>query len=178
MNSKWTQTKKKRRTKMIGNTFQQLFLTGANELATSSIEYGPEQQAAGFTQDEWDLLTTRTCWTKSEQQRMPNIINSAVSITLRTAGLPSVPLPGAYVAAVICKLIAPCNRLLAAASSPESYDVMSASGIQGTSTKVITTKEQMYALVVVFSSAEFGALSSWRMNEEIAQAVLDAQIVG
>lgn len=163
---------------MIGNTYHQLFLLGANELAVAGIEYGPEQQAAGFTEDEWNLLTSVDCWTKAEQMKIGSIISNAISITLRTAGLPPVPLPGAYCAAVICKLCAPCNRLVAAASAPESFDVMSAIGVAAESVNVITTKEQMLALVVYFSSAEFGALGSFRLNEEIEQEVLEAQLPG
>lgn len=160
---------------MIGNTFQQLFLLGANALAVMPMEYGPDQQAAGFTMEDWDTLTAEDCWSKAEQMKIASILSSAVSITLRTAGLPPAPLPGAYVAAVICKLVAPCNRLVAAASAPESFDVISAVGIVGESLKIITSKEQMYALVVYFSSAEFGALESFPIEEIIQQGVIAAQ---
>ena len=160
---------------MIGNTYQQLFLLGANQLATTPTEYGTEQQAAGFTQDEWNLLTTDTCWTKAEQMKIPSILASAVSITLRIASLPAVPLPGAFVAATICKLVAPCNRILAAASAPESFDAMSAVGLTGESVAVMTTKEQMYALVVYFSSSEFGALENVAIDAAAYQQVLEEQ---
>lgn len=161
---------------MIGNTFQQLFLIGANELATAPIEYGEIQAAAGWTQDDWELLTTKNCWNKTEQQKLPSLLSNTVSITLKTAGLPAISLPGCYIAAVICKLVSPCNRLLAALSAPESFDSMSASGIVDSSEIIVTTKQQMMALVVYFSSADFAALSSWRMNEDIAQAVLANQL--
>lgn len=157
------------------NTYQNLFLLGANVLASvARSAYGPVQQAAGFTSDEWNLLTSPDCWTKAEQMKIGSILANAVSITLRTAGLPPVPLPGAFVAAVICKLCAPCNRLVAAASAPESFDVMSAVGITSDSLKIITSKEQMYALVVYFSSAEYGALEQFNVDEvAAAQVILD-----
>ncbi len=161
---------------MIGNTFQQLFLLGANELATMDIDYGPQQQAAGFTMEEWDLLTTDTCWTKAEQMKLPSMLSNMVSITLRTAGLPAVPLPGAFIAACICKIIAPCNRLVAASSAPESFDVMSAAGIARESVQVITTREQMLALVVYFTSADFDSLAGFPLQVEIENAVLAAQV--
>lgn len=157
------------------NTYQNLFLLGANELATYTQEYGAEQQAAGFTKDEWDLLTDETCWTKSQQMKVSSILASAVSITLRTAGLPPVPLPGAFVAAVICKLVEPCNRLVAAASAPESFDVMSAVGLSTETKTIITTKEQMYSLVIYFSSAQFGALESFAVDTLAEQQVLADQ---
>lgn len=160
---------------MIGNTFHQLFLLGANELATMPIDYGPEQQAAGFTEQEWDLLTTDTCWTPNERMKIPSILSSAISITLRVGGLPPTALPGAFLASVICKLVKPCNRLLAASVAPESFDVMSAAGIHGESQIVNTTHQQMLALVVYFSSADFTALSRFKIEEMIEDAVLAAQ---
>lgn len=158
------------------NSYQNLFLLGANELATHSHDYGTEQQAAGFTKDEWDLLTQDECWTKTQQMKVPSILSSAVSITLRTAGLPPTPLPGAFVAAVICKLVSSCNRIVAAASAPESFDVMSAVGLSTETKTIITSKEQMYALVVYFSSAQFGALESFAVDTIIEQQVLQDQV--
>lgn len=160
---------------MIGNTFQTMFLLGANELATAPVEYGIEQQAAGFSETEWNLLTSETCWTQADQMKIASIIASAISITLKTGGLPAVPLPGAFCAAVICKLVKPCNRLLAAASCPESYDVMSASGLTGDSMQIITTKEQMTSLVVYFSSAEYGALENVAIDDLVAALVIVEQ---
>lgn len=158
---------------MIGNTFQQLFLLGANALAVAGKEFGAEQQAAGFNKQEWDVLCSESCWSKNEQMKIASIIAMAVSITLRTSGLPPTPLPGAYVAAVICKLVAPCNRLIAAASAPESFDAMSASGITAEPQKIITTKEQMYALVVYFSSAQYGALEAFALDADLAAKVIE-----
>lgn len=160
---------------MIGNSFQQLFLLGANQLVAAGTDYNEEHQAAGFTSEEWEVLNTKACWTKTEQQKIPSIIASAVSITLRIAGLPPVPLPGAFVAATICKYVAPCNRLVAAASAPESFDAMSASGIVGEPLEIITTKNQMYALVVYFSSAEYGALENVAMGSAVDELVLQQQ---
>lgn len=160
---------------MIGNTFQQLFLLGANQLVAAGTAYGPDQQAAGFTQEEWETLTQEECWTKAQQMKIASIIGGAVSITLRVAGLPAVPLPGAFVAATICKLCAPCNRLVAASSAPESFDALSASGITGEPVEIITTKSQMYALVVYFSSAEFGALENVALNAAVQDLVIQQQ---
>lgn len=158
------------------NSFQNLFLLGANVLASiARSAYGPVQNAAGFSKDEWDLLTSESCWTRAEQRKMPSIISSAVSITLQTAGLPATSLPGAFVAATICKLCAPCNRMVAAASAPESFDVISASGIMSESVIKITSKEQMLALVVYFSSAQFGALEQFSVDEVTAAQVIADQ---
>lgn len=162
---------------MIGNSYQQLFLLGANELATMGVAYGPDQQAAGFTQDEWTLLTQPECWTKAEQRKLKTVIQNAVSITLAVAGLPAVPLPGAFVAAVICKLCASCNRLVACMSAPESFDVMSAAGISANSVEIITTREQMMALVVYFSSADFTALQGFHLQGDVEEEIIADQAV-
>lgn len=158
------------------NTFMQLFMLGANELATHTAEYGPEQKSAGFTKEEWDLITQDECWSKSQQLKIESVISSAVSITLRTAGLPPTPLPGAYIAATICKLVAPCNRLIAAASAPESFDVLSATGLLEESRHVITSREQMFALVVYFSASEFGALESFAVDTIAEEQALASQL--
>ena len=157
------------------NTYQSLFLLGANQLASLDDVYGPEQQAAGFTNEEWNLLTDSKCWTKEQQLKMPSILSAAVSITLRTAGLPPAPLPGAFVAAVICKLVKPCNRLVAAASAPESFDALSAVGLTHETQVKTTTREQMYALVTYFSSAEFAALEQFSVDALIQQQVISEQ---
>lgn len=160
---------------MIGNTYQQLFLMGANQLAAMPVEYGEEQQAAGFTSEEWKTLTTDRCWTSEQRRQLPTMLSAAVSITLRTAGLPPAPLPGAYVAAVICKLIAPCNRIVAASEAPQSFDVMAAAGISSESVVKDTTREQMFALVTYFSSAEYAALESFPIDKIIEAHVLEEQ---
>lgn len=159
----------------IGNTFQQLFLLGANALWTMAIEYGVEQQEAGFSKEDWDLLVQAECWNNSERMKVASVLGNAVSITLRVAGLPAVALPGAFVAAVICKLCAPCNRLVAAMMAPESFDAMSAVGLTGESKDIITSKNQMLALVVYFSSAQFGALENFAIDEVTAAAVIASQ---
>ena len=149
---------------MIGNTFQSLFLVGANKLASNKTEYTDIQKAQGFTKEEWDLLCSEECWTQEERLKIPALVSTAVSCTLRAAGLTPVPLPGAFVAATICRLVCPCNRYVAALAAPESFDVMSASGLTGPVEDNITTKKQMLALVTYFSSAEYGALENVALN--------------
>lgn len=156
--------------------YNDLFLLGANELVAMTKVYGPDQIAAGFTEEEWSLLTQEDCWTISQQRKIKSVLASACSITLAIAGLPPAPLPGAYVAAVICKLCAPCNRLVAANQAPESFDARSALGLVGESIEVITSQAQMYALVVHFSSAEFAALSSFPVSEVVNAAVEAMQV--
>lgn len=151
--------------------FNDLYMLGANELAAYSPVYGPEQIAAGFKQEDWNLLVQESCWTKEEQQKIPAILSNACSITLRVAGLAPVPLPAAYVAATICKLCQACNRLVAASSAPRAFDSRSALGFDGESIERPVTPAQMMALVEYFSSAEFAALAAFPVSEVISAAV-------
>lgn len=160
---------------MVAKSFANLFLNGADKLAACPKCYGPIQQAAGFTEDEWNRLTSTECWTQAEQRKIKSDLSSAVSISMAIAGLPATPLPGAYVAAVICKLVAPCNRLLAAASAPESFDCVSALGLRATSEVVTTTREQMYALVTLFSAEDYSSLENAKVDGDLKKSVVEAQ---
>lgn len=155
--------------------FNDLYMLGANELAAYTQEYGPDQIAAGFTQEDWNVLVQDDCWSKTEQQKIPAILSNACSITLRVAGLAPVPLPAPYIAATICKLCAPCNRLVAAQSAPRGFDSRSALGFDGESLEVPATTYQMMALVEYFSSADFAALASFPVSEVVNAAVAAQQ---
>lgn len=151
--------------------FNDLYMLGANELAAYSSEYGPQQIAAGFKMEDWNILVQEECWTKTEQQKIPAILANACSITLTVAGLAPVPLPAPYVAATICKLCAECNRLVAAQSAPRAFDSRSALGFDGVSEERPCTPAQMMALVEYFSSGEFAALAAFPVSDVIAAAV-------
>ena len=68
------------------------------------------------------------------------------------AGMPAAPLPAHYVAAVVVKLVAPCNRLVAAQRTPEAYDAMSASGHKQSIAIEMVPQETMISLVMAYSS--------------------------
>lgn len=160
---------------MLGYGYDEMFLIGCDEMACTPREYSPVHQAAGFTQEEWNLLVSADAWTSAERAKVPSLLNSAVSICLRVAGLPPAPLPGAYVAAVIAKLVSPCNRLVAAFNAPESFDLMAAAGITSTSVVQPTKREQMIALVGVFSSGDFASLRNFKVDREIERVNLENQ---
>lgn len=161
---------------MIALTYSQLFLRGANELASAPREYGPMQQQAGFNSEEWNLLVQDECWSRAQQRKMASIVSNAVSITLNIAGLPAVPLTGAYVASIICKLVAPCNRIVAASCAPESFDAMSATGIVCQSEVKPTTREQMVALVCYFTAMGTEALGHFPVDGITENQVIEEQI--
>lgn len=162
----------------VGYGFCETFLVGADELACMPAEYGVQQQAAGFTQEQWNLLTSKDLWTAAERDRIPSLLVTALSISLRVAGLPPSPVPGAYVAAVIAKLVAPCNRQVACHSAPESFDLMAAAGVTGTSQVVPTKREQLLGLVAVFSSGDFRSLAQFKIDTELEKLNMARQAAG
>lgn len=157
-------------------TYQDLFMVGANAIAAMGLEYGVDQKAAGFSESEWDLLTDKTCWSRSQQKQVASALRMAVSLTLRVAGLAPTPLPGVFVAAVICQLIAPCNRLVAGQAAPESYDAISASGVYSDVEVLNTRQEQMTSLIMMFSSEDYSSVQSARVDEMAENAAIDEQV--
>lgn len=150
----------------MSHTFTEQFNAGAYQMADYSATYGTLQQSAGFSQEDWDLLTDPECWSLSQQRKVHSVLAEAVSISMRVAGLQPTNLPGAYVAAVICRLVAPCNRLVAASRAPRSFDAMTASGIAGPSEVVETTPEQMMGLVCLFSE-DFSGLDRFEPEDGV-----------
>lgn len=133
---------------------------GAMEIAAYGKEHTPAHAAVGFSAEEWDLLTTPTPWTPEQRRQVRSVLAEAVSVTLTLAGLPSEPLPGQYVAAVIAQLVAPANRLVAAYRAPECFDAISASGLIAATEVRPMGPEQMVSLVVAYSSGVFTDVST------------------
>ena len=126
---------------------------GAHALAE---EFGGKHarayKAAGFTEAEWNLLTQNEMWTAAERRRVRSILKEAIDVSMTLAGMAAAPLPAHYVAAVVTKLVAPCNRLVAAQRTPEAYDAMAASGHKQPIAIEMVPQETMIALVMAYSS--------------------------
>lgn len=67
------------------------------------------------------------------------------------AGMPAIPLPGQYVAALIAEVVAPVNRLLACTKAPETFDGAIASGLERTHEVKEMSVQQLMALVIAYS---------------------------
>lgn len=132
-----------------------MFQIGVDELTSDTLEYTPRIQNAGIGKAEWSLLTQKEIWSPSQMRSVNSILAEALGIVLTMSGLPAVPLPGNYVAALICKLVAPCNRLQAAIRAPRSFDAVTASGLTGPIQIHDTSRETMIALVTAYSSGQF-----------------------
>lgn len=144
-------------------------MVGAFQIAELGTEHSARHAAVGFSAEEWDLLTQKEMWTQEQRRMVRAPLAEAVSISLTLAGLPSEPLPGQYVAAVIAKLVAPANRLVAAFRAPETFDAVSASGLIGEGEVKAMTPQQMVSLVMYYSSGQYDDLqpdASRELREE------------
>jgi len=124
---------------------------GAMVLSNLGKKHTAAHAAAGFSAEEWELLTKVEPWTAEERRGVRSVLAEAVNVTMAIAGLPAEPLPGQYVAAVISTLIHPVNRHVAAIRAPETYDAVAASGLVGSSEIVPMTPQQMVGLVMAYS---------------------------
>lgn len=106
----------------------------------------------GFTKEEWELLTQPECWNEKERRSVRSLLGEAINLSMTMAGMPAAPLPAHYVAAVISKLVHPCNRLVAAQRAPEAYNALSATGQKQAIEVEMVPQETMIALVMAYSS--------------------------
>lgn len=133
------------------NMFE-IFRRGASVLANASLSYGDLHKMYGIAIEDWKLLTTDKLWTLSERQKIRSILIEMINISLTIAGIPPQSLPVQYVAALISSLVAPCNRLVACSCSPETYDAVAASGLEGPVQFVNTDRQTLTSLVLAYSS--------------------------
>lgn len=67
------------------------------------------------------------------------------------AGMPAIPLPGQYTAALIATIVAPSNRFIACTKAPDTFDAVIASGLQEEMRVVPMKVEQLMSLVMAYS---------------------------
>lgn len=81
------------------------FRLDAERLAGS--QYGSLHKEFGISEVDWKLVTQEEHWTMEQMRASRAIIASVVEVALTVAGMPPVPLPAQYVAAVIAIVVAP-----------------------------------------------------------------------
>lgn len=118
--------------------------------------------------DDWDLLRKETPWTPDEARGVRSILAAAIEGALSIAGLPAAPLPGQYAAAVIAILVAPCNRIVAAMKTPDTFDALGASGLVQEVKIRPMEREQMIALVMAYSGG-FGGEPMPRVDDTVGE---------
>lgn len=144
----------------------QAFRVGAETLAGA---YSEIHHQHGFQQVEWELLTSKKPWTPEQARSVRSLLANAIEASLTIAGMPPVPLPGQYAAALIATVIAPANRIVACFKCPDTFDAASASGLQETVEVKPMRPEQMVALVMAYS----GGYAAEPPNDELDTEVVE-----
>ena len=123
----------------IHRAFQQ----GAKQLAHAEAQYTTLHKGHGIEQYQWELLTQKEYWSPDQARQIRTIMAAVVEVSMTIAGMPAIPLPGQYVAAVIAEVVAPCNRMLACTKAPETFDAYAASGMLQTHEVIPMTTQQL-----------------------------------
>lgn len=127
------------------------FRHGAQILAKDERKYTSLHKGHGIEQSHWDLLTQEEYWSPDQARQMRSILASVVEVAMTIAGMPAIPLPGQYVAALIAEVVAPANRLVACTKAPDTFDAVAASGLIGTHEVKDMSVQQLMALVIAYS---------------------------
>jgi hypothetical protein len=138
------------------NDLHMSFRLGAESLVRGSTDYTELHRSHGITQADWDLLSQNEPWTPEQVRQVRSVLASVIEVCMTIAGLPPVPLPGQYAAAVIAIVVAPANRFLAAQKVPETFDAVSASGLEGAIDIKPVRQETMFGLVMAYSGGYGG----------------------
>ena len=146
-------------------------MQGAIQLAKNECAYTDLHKQHGIEQHDWDLLTQDEYWSPQQARDMRSLIASVCEVSMTIAGMPAIPLPGQYVAALIATVVAPCNRMLACTKAPDTFDADKASGISSTHEVKDMSVQQLMALVLAYSGGFAGEPAPHRLPHEVTEAV-------
>lgn len=128
----------------------QAFKIGARRIAKDEKIYTDLHKSHGIEQAHWELLTQYEYWSADQSRAIRSILANVVEVSMTIAGMPAIPLPGQYVAAVIAEVVAPCNWMVAAVKAPDTFDATDASGLLGDSEVKPLEYQQMMALILAY----------------------------
>ena len=150
------------------------FRIGAMRIAKDEKKYTDLHKSHGIEQAHWDLLTTREYWTTDEARAVRSILANVVEVSMTIAGMPAIPLPGQYVAAVIAEVVAPCNWMLAAVRAPDTFNAMDASGLLAGSEVKPMEYQQMMSLILAYGGDYSGEPSADKVPRLVGEKVAEA----
>ena len=145
------------------------FQLGAKLLAANEAKYTELHKGHGIDQYHWQILTQKEYWSPDQARSMRQVLADVVNVSLTIAGMPALPLPGQYVAAVIAEVVAPPNRMLACTKAPDTFDAAAASGITETHEVKPMHYTQMMALVLAYSGGYGGEPPPHKLPEEVTR---------
>lgn len=147
------------------------FRVGAKKIAQNERAYTELHKAHGIEQSHWDLLTSDEYWTPDQARAVRSILAAVIEVSMTIAGMPAVPMPGQYAAALIAEVVSPCNRMLACHKAPDTFDAVDASGLLGTSEVKDMTPQQLMGLVLAYSGGIEREPQSHRLPKVVSDTI-------
>lgn len=127
------------------------FQYGARKIAGAEKRYTDLHKQYGIEEFHWQQLTQEEYWSADQARQMRSILASVAEVAMTIAGMPAVPLPGQYMAALIAEVVAPQNQMLACCKAPDTFDAEAAAGITRTHEVKEMCREQLMGLVLAYS---------------------------
>lgn len=152
------------------------FQLGAKVLAKNSCEYSQLHKSHGIELSHWELLTQDEFWTPDQARQIRTILASVIEVSMTIAGMPAMPLPGQYTAAVIAEVVSPLNRMVACTKAPDTFDADIASGILTTHEIKDMTVQQLMALVIAYSGGYPGEPPAHKLPKDTADMIRQENI--
>lgn len=126
------------------------FKIGARRIAKDEKAYSELHKSHGIEQAHWELLTQKEYWTPDQARAVRSVLANVTEVSMTIAGMPAIPLPGQYTAALIAEVVAPCNWMVAAVKVPDTFDATDASGLLGQSEVKPMEYQQMMSLIIAY----------------------------
>ena len=143
------------------------FKHGAQILAKNDCKYTNLHKGHGIDKHHWDLLTQDEYWSTDQMRQIRSILANVLEVSMTISGMPAIPLPGQYVAAMIAEVVKPCNRMVACMKAPDTFDADAASGIMGTHEVKDMPVQQLLALVIAYSGGFPGEPHNHKLPREV-----------
>ena len=152
----------------------QAFRHGAQILAKDNCKYTSLHKGHGIEQHDWEMLTQKEYWSPDQARQMRSILASVLEVSLTIAGMPAIPLPGQYTAAMIAEVVAPQNRFVACCKAPDTFDADAAAGLMQSHEIKPMPVQQLMALVLVYSAGVPGEPQGSRLPRDVKRQMKEA----
>ena len=150
------------------------FKIGARRIAKDEKRYTELHKAHGIEQAHWELLIQREYWTPDQSRAVRSVLANVIEVSMTIAGMPAVPLPGQYVAALIAEVVAPCNYMIACVKAPDTFDATDASGLLGEHEIKTMPYQQLMALTLAYAGGYGDEPDNERLPKEVVEKVKEA----
>lgn len=140
-------------------------------IAQNDAKYTTLHKGHGINESDWDLLTQEEYWSPDQAMQIRSIMAAVLEVAMTIAGIPAIPMPGQYAAALISHVVAPSNRFLACTKCPDTFDAVDASGILGTHEIKPMTTQQLMALTIAYSGGSFAEPQAHKLPREVKETV-------